>query len=363
MNTPHKILLGVTIGLAAVACSEDAGPPTEPALRPVRVELVSRNGDLRERSFTGVSRSTQESRMSFKVSGTVTDVPVQVGDRLQSGALIARLNTSTFDLTVQQAEASLAQARASQRNADASYSRTKELYTNNNASRNDLDSARANAESAAAQVRSAAKSLEIARLDRSYTRLTAPTDCRVAAVDIEINENVSAGTQVATVNCGSGIEVSLGVPESLIGGLEQGMEARVRFNALPNEAFAGRLTEVGVASVGNSATFPIVVTLEDSVSSLRPGMAADVTFEFRNLLADVHAVPSTAVMNDEQGSYVFVAVPTDNGQAEIERRSVATGELTANGVEILEGLVNGDRVVTAGTTVIRSGQRVLLPEG
>ena len=183
-----RILLFATIGLmlALSACSDSANVTAEPALRPVRVAVVSQNGDFRERSFTGISQSTQESRMSFRVAGTIIDIPVQVGDRLAAGDLIARLNPSNFDLTVQQAEASLAQATANQRNADSAYSRAKELYENNNASRNDLDSARANAESAEAQVQSAAKSLEIARLDRSYTRLTAATDCTIASVDAEL---------------------------------------------------------------------------------------------------------------------------------------------------------------------------------
>lgn len=363
MKAVIRIAIGGMLALALSGCSDDADVALEPELRPVRVSVVSESEDLRERSFTGISQSSQESRMSFKVSGTVIDVAVQVGDQLAAGELIARLNPSTYDLNVQQAEASLAQATANQRNADSSYSRAKELYENNNASRNDLDSSRANAESAEAQVRSAAKSLEIARLDRSYTRLTAATDCTVAAVDVELNENINAGTQVAKVNCGSGIEVSLGVPESLIGGLEQGMPARVRFNAISDQSFNGTVTELGIAAGGSAATFPLVVTLDDSDSSLRAGMAAEVTFEFPNSQASSYAVPSAAVVNDENGSFVFIANPLGDGSATIERRPVQTGELTTNGVEILDGLANGDRVVTAGTSVIRDGQTVLLPEG
>ncbi len=361
MKSVNYFTITCALGLALVACSEPDDIATEPALRPVRIAEVSTGGALRERSFSGVSQSSQESRMSFRVGGTVIDVPVQVGDALSQGQLIARLNSSTYDLTVQQAEASLAQATANQRSSDSSYERAKELYTNNNASRNDLDSARASAESAEAQARSAAKALEIARLDRSYTRLTAPADCTVASIDVEINENVTAGSEVAKVTCGDSIEVRLGVPESLIGGLRQGMAARVSFNALPEQRFTGRVTELGVASTGNTATFPLVVRLDASSSELRPGMAAEVAFEFQSDGANALTVPSAAVVNDERGSFVFLAVPSSNGQATIERRTVRTGELTANGVEILEGLVAGDRVVTAGISVIRDGQTVLLP--
>lgn len=361
----RQTLTVVGIALCAVlpGCGDAPATVAAEPLRPVRVAVVSRNGDLRQRSFTGVSQSTQESRMSFRVAGTVVELPVQVGDSLQSGDLIARLNTSTYDLAVQQAEASLAQALANQRNSDSNYSRVKELYENTNASRNDLDSARANAESAQAQVRSARKSLEIAQLDRSYTRLDAASDCTVASLDVEINENVSVGNPVATVNCGAGVEVRLSVPESLIGGLEQGTPADVKFNALPDRALGGRITEVGIPAGGNAATFPVVVALDEADRAVRPGMAAEVTFEFRSAATNSMFVPAAALINDERGTFVFVAQPAADGKATIVRKDVQVGELTASGIEILNGLAEGDRVVTAGTSVIRASQTVLLPQG
>ncbi|MFK8017966.1 MAG: efflux RND transporter periplasmic adaptor subunit [Gammaproteobacteria bacterium] len=357
----QKWILFLALSALIAGCGETQTATGEPVLRPVRVALVARNNDVRQRSFTGISQSTQESRMSFKVGGTVVELPVQVGDRLQAGDLIARMNPSTYDLNVQQSEASLAQAVANQRNANADYSRAKELYENSNASRNDLDSARAAAESAQAQVRSARKTLEIAQLNRSYTRLDAAADCTVASLDVEINENVVAGSQIARVSCGAGIEVSLGVPESLIGGLRQGMAAQVRFNAIGDRLFEGTITEVGIGSSSGSATFPVVVALTDPEPGVRPSMAAEVSFEFRSTGLSAIAIPASALVNDERGTFVFVAVPDGAGQAVIERREVNAGELTADGIQILNGLAEGDQVVTAGTSVIRASQRVLLP--
>lgn len=300
--------------------------------------------------------------MSFKVAGTVTDLAVQVGDQLQKGDLIASLNPSSYELKVQQAEASLEQARANKRNSDANYERVKGLYGNSNASRNDLDVARANAESASAQVRSARKSLEIAQLDRSYTRLTATADCSVASLDVEINENVSAGNQIATITCGGGLEISVGIPESLIAKFKQGMSSSVRFNAIPERVFEGKVTEVGISSQVGSATFPLVIELVEPDPTVRPGMAAEVTFAFVNQQNGLHVIPTAAVINDERGVFVYLAVPGDGNTAEIRRRSVQTGDLLENGIEIVDGLSEGDKVVTAGTSFIREKQIVLLPK-
>ena len=90
----------------------------------------------RDRSFTGTAKSTQESRLSFKVSGTATSVPAQIGQQLRKGDLIAQLDSANFTLQVEQAQAALVEAQAGERNAQSNYERTKGLYANSNASLN-----------------------------------------------------------------------------------------------------------------------------------------------------------------------------------------------------------------------------------
>ena len=141
------------------ACGE-SGNEVEERLRPVRFITINDGSTLRDRSFTGTSRSSQESRLSFKVTGTVVNLPVQIGQRLSGGDLIAELDAASYVLQSQQAQAALVEAQANDRRANANYERTKGLYANDNASLNDLESARAQAESAEAVVASAAKALE-----------------------------------------------------------------------------------------------------------------------------------------------------------------------------------------------------------
>ncbi len=351
-----------SFALLTTACSGPETVSEDPVLRPVRTVTIARNTEGRERTFSGVSQSTQESRISFRVSGTITSLPVRTGTQLKAGAVLARLNTSQFDLQVQQAEAALAQAQASQRNADSNYDRVKGLYAGNNASRNDLDAARANAESARAQVQSNKKALEIAQLNRSYTRLTVHEDCVVASLDVELNENINAGEPVALVNCGPGIQVNVGIPESLIASVTEGMPAQVKLNALSNRTFSGTVTEIGVASSGGSATFPVAVLLTEADPSIRAGMAADVLLRFAQSGTNAFIVPASAVINDESGTFVYVAVPKTSSTALITRQPVTTGELVESGIEIIEGLNVGDKVVTAGTSVIRPKLEVLLPQ-
>lgn len=336
------------------AQEETAGP----RLRLVRHIVAQSQAAVRSRTFSGTSRSSQESRLSFKVSGTLEALPIRVGDTLSRGDLIARVDASQYELEAQQAQAGLVQAQAAERNAEATYERTKGLYENQTASRGDLDSARANAESAKAQAEVTRKQLELARLNVAYTRLRAVEECSVATVEVEVNENVSAGSTVALVNCGDELEVGLSMPESLIGGIEEGMRTAIRFDALPDETFTGTVTEVGVAA-RSGTTFPVTVRVDGTHSQLRSGLAAEVILQFRGSgEKEVILVPLTAVVHEPGGNFVFLVEPESDDEAMVVRREVELGELTADGMEIVGGLSPGERVITAGTSVVRQGLRV-----
>ena len=359
-GTQRVILLASLLVLAA--CGQDAGP-TEERLRPVRYITVSDDSVFRDRSFSGISKSSRESRLSFKVSGTVTNIPVQIGQRLQAGNLIAEIDSASYVLQVQQAQASLLEAQANDRKAAADYERTKGLYANDNASLNDLDGARAQAESANAMVASASKALEIARLNLSYTKLTADTDCSIASLDVEVNENVSAGQQVASVSCGDFFEVTMNLPESLIGLVDESTPVKISFSSIANREFDGEISEISVSSALGSAGFPVVIRILETDPALRSGLAANVTFQLSPVSETGSAVviPVTAVINDPDGNFVFIAMPSgEDGEASVSRRPVEVGELSQYGIEIVEGLNAGDLVITAGISVIREGQRVLV---
>ena len=354
-------LLAATLIFAACGKSDEA---MEERLRPVRYVTVSDASVFRDRSFSGTSKSSRESRLSFKISGTVIDVPVQIGQRLNAGDLIAQIDPASYVLQAQQAQATLVEAQANDRRAAANYERTKGLYANSNASLNDLESARAQAESASAVARAASKALEIARLNVSYTKLTAGTDCSIASLDIEVNENVASGQQVAAVSCGDAFEVTVDIPESLIGSIDASTPVTLRFGSIPDKEFSGEISEISVASAAGSAAFPVVIKITDRHPSLRSGLAADATFQFDSAASQGggYVLPVNAVIKDPDGTFVFVAESDGTeGEALVRRRAVTLGELSQSGIEIAEGLEAGDRVITAGISVIRDGQRVLVP--
>jgi multidrug efflux system membrane fusion protein len=351
------VLAASTLFLAA--CGEEV--VVEKVLRPVRYQKVTKSGAARVRSFAGVARASLESQLSFRVVGTVEWVPAIVGAAVERGQVLAQLDPTDYELMVQEAVAGLAQAGAAERNAQADYERVRGLYENNNASLRELDGARATAESTGAQVEAAQKRLEQARQQLSYCTLRAPVAGRVASVDVEVNENVSAGQKVFLLTAGSDIEVEVALPGALISDVRVGQRVEVNFTALPERRFEAEVTEAGVAAVGTATTFPVTVRLAEADRDIRSGMAAEVAFPFESAAeAGRILVPAVSVGEDRDGRYVFVIERGDEARGVVRRRSVTVGELTADGIEVLSGLDEGELVATAGVRRLVDGEEVKL---
>ena len=166
------------------------------------------------------------------------------------------------------------------------------------------------------------------------------------------------------LTAGSRPQVNVAVPESLIAEIERGDDVTVTFDALPGRTFPARVTEVGVAAVDLGATFPVSVQLREETADVRSGMAADVAFTFgADDERERYWVPPQAVAEDRDGRFVFIVEPTEAAQAVVRRKSVTVGEITGQGLEVLTGLTDGDRVVTAGVSQIHDGMVVKLTGG
>ena len=180
-------------------------------------------------------------------------------------------------------------------------------------------------------------------------------------MNVDNNENVSSGQNVVKVSCGQKMDVEIAVPGLYVASIKQNMSAEVTFSTLPGEKLAAVVSEVGVASSGGGATFPVTVSLVNHPQGLRSGMVAEVSFYFSHQTSseNIIMVPTIAVSEDIQGRFVYIVESGDTKNVGlIKRREVSVGELTANGLEIIKGIAHDDKVVTAGVTVIRDGLKV-----
>ena len=180
-------------------------------------------------------------------------------------------------------------------------------------------------------------------------------------VAAEVGENTSPGRPVAVLSSGARPEVKVTVPEAFISRIKRGAEAKVILSALAGQSFDAEMTEVGVTSEAMGATYPVIATILKPSAKIRAGMAAELAFELAgDKVAGSFSVPPSAVGEDRQGRYVWVAQKSGEGLAVVKRRAVKVGELSSGGLELSSGLKAGDLLITAGVSKIRDGLKVKL---
>jgi len=353
----YSILLAVIIGLTAGSCREKE--EIKEVIRPVRTEQVFASGGERIRTFSGVVQAGTESNLSFKVPGTVQKIHVDIGTKVQAGRLLIKLDPTDYEIQVKEAENARDLARAAEVQAESNYNRIRALYESRSASKSSLDAARAAYESAHEQDNIAKKRRKLARNQLEYTSLTAPVSGAVSDVLIEENENAAAGQPVLILTSGSDLEVKIAMPEVLIAQIREGDDVLISLDAVKGREFKAKVTEVGVASTAYATTYPVMVKFIESSPDIRPGMAAEVMFTFKSESSrECYVVPPAAVSEDRLGRFVYIVEPAEDGFGIVHKTPVEIGGLTPDGLEILEGLKDGNYLVTAGVSRIQDSLKV-----
>ena len=360
-NAMKKLIIIVCAAALVMGCDKEQ-EEIELPLRSVKHQTISYSTGKLVKTFSGVTKAELEADLSFRVSGRVDNIPVNVGDRLNKGQLVARLDNKDYAVLFEQAKAELASAKASLRSAESEYKRTIGLYEKRNASKSQLDASRASAESAKAQVKASAQQVEAARLQLSYANLYSPQECIVSSKTVKENENVSSGQAVVSVNCGSKVEVIVDVPESYIDSVKENQTVNVTLSSMDNSNFSGRVTEISSGSSDQVSAFPVTIVLDSLTESLRAGLAAEVEFTKASETEEKYFIlPITAVAHDEQGDFAYVLeLSAGNQKGLVRKKYIQVKEIVQQGVRVTNGLQDGDEIVTAGVTVIRDGLEVKL---
>lgn len=352
---------GALLGLLGAVASCGGGEPEEAApIRPVMYGVVAYAGGPTSRTFSGTAATGRTVNLSFRGSGVLIELNIVLGQSVQRGALLAQLDNVATRLAYEQAVLALNSAASQMNTAELALNRTRSLYEAGTASLSDYENARNAFRTAEASHSSAQRSVQIQEEQLEYGSIYAPASGTIAAVNVEIDENLQAGQPVAVLNVGGDLEIQLGLPEAVIAQVAAGMSATIAFTAVPGQSFEGTVTEVSPSVNPATATYPVRVILEGPSADIRSGMAASVTLDFEGESSDdALVVPAKAVGEDSVGRFVFLVEPVGD-QATVRKQPVTIGRLTSEGFEILEGLTEGQMVATAGLQTLLDGQRVLL---
>lgn len=344
--------------LAVISCGKKEEKP-EISLRPVKYAQVDFLGGEKKRTFSGTAKTEKIINLSFRSVGIITVLDMKLGQSVRKGELLARLDNVQARLNYEAAIESQNSAESQMNTSKLNLNRLRKLYEKGSTSLSDYEAAKNSYRNAVASFESSKRTVSIQEEQIRFGYLYAPEDGVIASVMAEVDENVTSGQIIGVLNAGSAIEISLGLPESVINDVKKDMLVKVGFSAIQNDTFNAIITEVAPALDKNTSTYPVTVTVQETDERIKSGMAASVSFEFNQEEQERETliVPASAVGEDSNGRFVFL-IDESNNSVKVKKQTIKIGDLTPEGFKIESGLSKGQKVATAGLQTLLDGQNV-----
>ena len=328
------IVCALTLPVAAEVLAQDRGPARVIVAEVTREEFADRVEAL------GTLRANESIEVSTTVSDRVVELGFDDGDFVAAGDMLARLESAEERAAVKAAEALLAEQRAA-------YERTKQLANRNFASKANLDEGLANLLEAEA-------ALETARARLDDRTIRAPFAGQIGLRDLSVGALVEPGDVITTLDDISKVKLDFDVPSAYLAALVPGLRISAKTTAFSGEIFEGTIRSVSnqVNPVTRSVTARAIIPNTDG--RLRPGLLMTVTL-YKNV-RQATLVREEALMPSGRQNFVML-VDTQNGNIAV-KREVTLGVRREGWVEILQGVEEGDLVITHGNMKARPGQPV-----
>jgi RND family efflux transporter MFP subunit len=401
MSTAIKIT-GITllVGAAAIslaACSTkqeantnsasargDAAPPVEVATAQVVERAMRRSIEV-----VGSFEAEDEVTLSSQGSGELAEIPVDIGSQVRRGQVVARLDSRELKLRLEQAEAGLSQAEArlgvksgerfevekqpDVRQARAGLERARydwiaaqDLVNHGDISRQQLDVAQRAFEQAEARYQAALESVrnlravvderraavDLAKKQLGDAAIVSPIDGAIKEKRASRGEYLRPGDPVVTIVQINPLRLRLEVPEAFAASIKRGQVVNLRVDSYPDREFQGTIKRISPSVDEKNRSLAAEAEVANRGGQLKPGM-----FARAQVVSDPSStallVPDKAIVSLAGVNKVFVV---DGGHA-IERL-VKLGTRDGNLVEVLEGVRNGERVVTTNADKLENGARV-----
>jgi RND family efflux transporter MFP subunit len=397
MKATHKYVAAAAVALLLTSfvvlrlASKNAktDPRAGSALPPAAVALVKIAPLAQTITLSGEFVPFQQVDVHAKVAGYIRAIPVEVGDHVRAGQMLAVLEVPELNAELQGADAAVRRSKDAVRRAKSDLDRAESLHAAAHLdntrlqqasearpgliAQQELDDVQAKDKEAEAQISAdeaalseAGNELEVALSEQKrlsaltdYTRITAPFDGVITRRYVDKGALVQAGTTsntqalpVVSVAETDSFRLTLPVPESAVPAIHLGTAATVHVQAL-NRDFAGRVARFADAVSQETRTMHTEVDVRNPGGSLVQGMYAEVTLA---LSKNDHALTVPVEAVTRKGSRASVLVV--NSQDRIEPREVQVGMEEADYVEILSGVNAQERVVIGSPSEFRPGEHV-----
>ncbi|TCD02554.1 efflux RND transporter periplasmic adaptor subunit [Pedobacter psychroterrae] len=304
----------------------------------VRVANVEKKIVDLDFSSNGTFAPKQELNFLSENAGRVSKIFVDEGDRVSVGQVLARIDAEIINTDRETAEATY-------QNALRDEARYKSSYATGGVTQQQLDQAKLVTQNAKLRLQASQRKL-------SDANIKSPINGIINKRYIEVGAFVNTqGTQMFEIVDVSKLKLKVNVNESQVANLKIGDKIEIKSSVFPTEKFNGKITFIA-AKADASLNFPIEVEVDNNTKkSLRAGMYGTAVFNFPKQAPSI-LVPRSSFVGSVSSNQVFVVDQATNTS---KLRKVVAGRILGDAVEILEGLNEGESVITSGQINLAEG--------
>src|SRR5437764_4823723 len=326
---------------------------------------------------TGTLNPVVNVQVGSQVSGNIQKLFADFNSKVKAGDVVAQIDPVLFQATVTQAEGDLANAEAALELAKVNATRIQELFAKKNSAQADVDQATANLHQAEANVKIKQGALNKAKADLDHCTITSPVDGEVISRSVDVGQTVAASLQAPVIfviaNDLTKMQIDSNVAEADVGMITIDQKVDFTVDAFPSRIFHGRVAQVRNApiTVQNVVTYDTVIEVNNADLRLKPGMTANVSIivahkdtvvQLKNAALRYRPPDAATAEQPKSTSSPSGRRPTGARERRAERTvyvlaygrpnpvQIKTGISYGIMTEVIEGLKEGDRVVTAELT-------------
>ena len=332
---------------------------------------------------TGTLNPVVNVQVGSQVSGNIAKLFADFNSQVKAGQVVAQIDPALFQATVTQAEGDLANAQAALELAKVNATRTQELFAKKTSSQADVDQAMANLHQAEANVKIKQGALDKAKADLDHCTITSPIDGVVISRSVDVGQTVAASLQApvifAIANDLTKMQIDANVAEADVGVVKIDQNVDFTVDAFPMQTFHGKVVQVRNApiTVQNVVTYDTVIGVSNPDLKLKPGMTANVSIivahkddvlQIKNAALRYRSPDATPVEtrrtnasrggrpgggrsgSSQEGRTERTVYILPDGASHPQPVQIKTGISDGTMTEVVEGMKEGDRVVTAELT-------------
>ena len=344
MKTIFRSAFAALAVLMAASCGNNASKGAQQAevamadeAPTVSVEQVSVREVPQLSTYTSTVQAYVKNNIAPQMAGRISKINVEIGDFVTKGQVLAEMDKT-----------SLLQAQLQLQNQEVELQRLKALYETGGISKSDFDAVELAYNVAKTQV----ENLE------ENTVLRSPVNGVVTARNYDAGDMYAMASPIYTVEQIKPVKLLVAISESEYSKVKKGDSVTITADAVPDKTFYGKVGKIYPTIDPTTRTFTAEVVVDNNYSTLRPGMFARVTVDFGSNNNVV--IPDVAVVKQQGSGERFVYVLKADGTVTYQK--IVLGRRMGTEYEVLEGLADGDKIVTGGMIRLKDGIKVTVNE-